>query len=450
MRPGESFGTDCESRPPSSGSREPTAARDGRATPSLLEVERLLREVAGNGEKFELLGPLGSGGMGHVYKARHVRMDRLCALKVIRPERLANAVAVQRFERESKAIARLKNEHIIHAYDAYQEGGMWFLVTEFVEGDTLDHLVALWGPPPVVVACELIRQAAVGLQHAHECGMVHRDVKPSNLILVAGGRGLAPAGWPPDPLIKVLDFGLALLDDTDEPDAPGPLTRDGFVVGTPEYMAPEQARHSRNIDVRADIYSLGCTLYFLLTGRPPFTAETSHEVMVKHLKDLPEPLQNGRPDVPPALAAVAERMLAKRPEDRYPEPKDVVAALRPWCGAAAAGGQGAVPVAALAPTTSLAAAAAVPVPMADTLDQNRATARACSETLPEAPSAERPSLLRRVAAGVRNLVHGVLAWLFLVALVTVLGLLLIYALDPKPFHDNLHHLLEEAKQLIPD
>jgi serine/threonine protein kinase len=180
----------------------------------------------------------------------------------------------------------------------------------------------MYGPPPLPIACEIIRQAALGLQHAHEKGMVHRDLKPANLMVsrpqsTPDAPTMAP-GWPVHPLVKILDFGLARLQCREEaihePDRP--LTREGTVVGTPEFMSPEQATDSRLVDVRSDIYSLGCT--------------TLMEVLLSQKNDPPPPLQQARPDIHPALVAVVDRMLAKRPEERFQTPKEVARALKPW------------------------------------------------------------------------------------------------------------------------
>jgi serine/threonine protein kinase len=298
--------------------------------------------------QYRILQRLGGGGMGQVYKAIHPVMDRVVALKVISPRLMKDDSARARFQREVRNAARLLHPNIVVAHDAAEVGEHWFLVMEYIDGRDLSQLLAERGRPPLDLACEIIRQAAVGLQYAYDCGMVHRDIKPANLI-VANARPLTPpspppgregrgegaasgAGWPEDPLVKILDFGLARLI---APDGTGlvrgdGVTREGYVVGTPEYMAPEQARDSGRVDIRSDIYSLGCTLYALLAGRPPFRALSAFDLAVMHLNHQPEPVANYCPGVPAELSAIVHRMLAKRPEDRFATPGEVVSALQPW------------------------------------------------------------------------------------------------------------------------
>src|SRR5262245_20239543 len=204
--------------------------------------------------RYRLLGLLGSGGMGMVFKAEHRLMGRPVALKLIHRHLLERPAAVERFQREARAAARLGHPNIVTAHDAEQAGAAQFLVMEYVEGETLDRVVERSGPLSVAQACDYVRQAALGLQHAHERGMVHRDLKPANLIVTAAGQ------------VKILDFGLAQLAE----ECRAGLTPDGALIGTPEYLAPEQARDPGAADVRADLYSLGCTLYHLIAGAPPF------------------------------------------------------------------------------------------------------------------------------------------------------------------------------------
>ncbi len=252
--------------------------------------------------------------MGAVYAAEHRVMQRPVALKIINRAYTAHPATVERFRREVRAAARLSHPNIVTTYDAEDAGGSLFLVMEHVEGVSLGRLVRQRGPLPVAEACEYVRQAALGLQHAHERGMVHRDVKPDNLILNSDGT------------VKVLDFGLAAL--TAEPG--DGLTNTNVVMGTPEYMAPEQAEDPHAADGRADVYSLGCTLYYLLTGSVPYPAATSLRKILAHREKALPDIRHVRPEVSPELATIIGRLLAKKTEDRYQTAGDVSAALKPF------------------------------------------------------------------------------------------------------------------------
>ncbi len=258
---------------------------------------------------------LGHGGMGAVWLAEHRVMGRQVAVKAIRPEFLAKVGAVERFRREVQAAARLHHPNIVTAYDAEQAGETHLLAMEYVEGVNLADELRQRGPLPVAVACDVVRQAASGLQHAFSCGLIHRDLKPHNLMRTADGT------------VKILDFGLAVLADVGERE--GGLTGQNVVLGTPDYIAPEQAEDSHAADVRSDIYSLGCTLYHLLTGRVPFPGDSVLRKLDAHRNQEPQPLRTIRPEIPAELAAVVARMMAKRPADRYQTPAEVVAALDP-------------------------------------------------------------------------------------------------------------------------
>jgi serine/threonine-protein kinase len=262
-----------------------------------------------------ILERLGEGGMGRVYKARNWKLGRVVALKVIRQERLANQDAVRRFRREIQAAAQLDHPNIVRAFDADQAGDTHFFVMEHVAGTDLKRLVEQRGPLPVAEACDYVRQAALGLQHAHERGLVHRDIKPSNLLLAAG-------------VVKLLDLGLVRLAHRAEvAESASTLTEEGWVVGTPDYLAPEQASDSRKADIRSDLYSLGCTCYFLLAGQPPFPYGSPTDKVIKHAMLEPQALAQLRPEVPPAVTAVVRRLLAKRPEDRFQTPAELAATL---------------------------------------------------------------------------------------------------------------------------
>jgi WD40 repeat protein/tRNA A-37 threonylcarbamoyl transferase component Bud32 len=275
--------------------------------------------------------------MGAVFKAEHLLMERLVALKVINRALLNKPGVVERFGREVKAAARLVHPNIVHAYDADQAGDCHFLVMEYVEGVTLARLVQEHGPLPVARACEYVRQAALGLQHAFAHGMVHRDIKPQNLMLTpAPGPGEAGPS-----VVKILDFGLARLasevkgEGADPAGLTGPVngatvTASGALLGTPDYIAPEQVDNPHTADIRADLYSLGGTLYYLLTGRPPFPEGGIADRLAAHRRRRPRPLNAFRRDVPPGVQRVLDRLLAKEPGRRYATPGDVARALAPF------------------------------------------------------------------------------------------------------------------------
>jgi len=270
--------------------------------------------------EYRLLEKLGEGGMGTVYKALHTKLEKLVAVKVLPKSRMQDERAVARFEREMKAVGRLNHPNIVQALDAREIDGTPLLVMEYVEGMDLAELVRPLGPLRIADACELARQAAVGLQYAHEHGLVHRDIKPSNLMLTTLGD------------LKILDLGLARLQKSA---AEGEeLTGTGQMMGTSDYIAPEQALESHTVDIRADIYSLGCTLYRLLCGRPPFGGaeyDTPMKKATAHVRDPIPPVQTVRDDVPEPLAALVDRMLAKEPARRFSTPKEVADALEPFC-----------------------------------------------------------------------------------------------------------------------
>lgn len=264
---------------------------------------------------YQISDRLGRGGMGVVYRARHVRLKRWVAVKLLPPARVANPLCVARFHREMEVIARLDHQNIVRATDAGEADGLHYLVMEFVDGLDLGRVVKRYGPLPVAEACEIIRQAAIGLQYAHENGLVHRDIKPNNLMLSKLGQ------------VKILDLGLALLRGDQEAET---LTGEGHVMGTADYMAPEQWETSHTVDIRADIYSLGCTLYTLLTGGPPFGGleyQSLRHKMAAHVTKPPPPVTNARSDIPAHVVTLLDRMLAKEPADRPEQPSDVARLL---------------------------------------------------------------------------------------------------------------------------
>ena len=273
--------------------------------------------------KYKLLESLGQGGMGAVFKAVQPGMERVVALKVMSRAVLHDPAAIARFLREIQAAAALSHEHIVAAYDADKAGDNFFLVMEYVGGQSLKAWIAKHAPLPIDWSCECARQAALGLQHAHEQGMVHRDIKPANLLVVQNDAKSPP-------LVKILDMGLArvLTESSQESE----LTQTGQIMGTPDFIAPEQAISTKSADIRSDIFSLGCTLFQMLTNQLPYTgANVMEKLMVRAMQDAP-PLGRFRPDVPTALAQVVARMLAREPRDRYQTPREVVEALTPFAG----------------------------------------------------------------------------------------------------------------------
>jgi WD40 repeat protein/tRNA A-37 threonylcarbamoyl transferase component Bud32 len=267
-------------------------------------------------ERYLVLRLLGAGGMGAVYEAEHRVMRRRVAVKVIKRDYTANPNALERFRREVENAARLSHSNIVATTDAEDAGETHFLVMEYVEGTDLGRLVQERGPRPVDRACDYVRQAALGLQYAFEQGMVHRDLKPHNLMLTPDGR------------VKILDFGLAHFASEAAPAAC--RTGTGIVLGTVDYIAPEQADNAHQADIRSDIYSLGCTLYHLLAGQPPFPTGTPIQKVMAHVEKKPQPLTELRDDLPEGLMPVLERMMAKNPKHRYQTPAEVAVALEPF------------------------------------------------------------------------------------------------------------------------
>ena len=264
--------------------------------------------VVGN---YVVLDKLGQGGMGQVYTARHTRMDRLVAIKVLPAAATKSPEAVKRFQREVKAAARLTHPHIVTAYDADEYRGVHFLVMEHVDGQDLASLVCEKGPLPAKQAVDCIAQAASGLEYAHHLGVIHRDIKPHNLLLNTQG------------VVKILDMGLARMEESIGTPDDG-LTHSGAVMGTLDYMAPEQAMDTKTADVRADIYSLGCTLHFLLTSRPPYGGNSLAAKIVAHRMNPIPSLRAERQDVPVSLDAVFDQMLAKQPSERQANMTEVL------------------------------------------------------------------------------------------------------------------------------
>jgi serine/threonine protein kinase len=279
------------------------------ATRSLLEPGTILGEC-----RVERL--LGCGGMGEVYLAEQQVLGRKVAVKLL-PARLAgDSDATQRFHKSVQILARLNpHPHIAAALHASTHEGRLYLVMEYVPGVDLKTQVRQSGPLPVEQACSLIRQVAAGLAYAHQQGIVHRDVKPANLMLTADGT------------VKILDLGLARVTTPEVLDPQAAHTHAGTTLGTLDYMAPEQARDARRADARSDLYSLGCTFYYLLTGRPPFEGGSQLDKAMAHALEAPPAVQQVRPDVPQAVADIVHKLLAKQPEDRYASARALVEAL---------------------------------------------------------------------------------------------------------------------------
>ncbi|MEQ8786442.1 MAG: bifunctional serine/threonine-protein kinase/formylglycine-generating enzyme family protein [Pirellulaceae bacterium] len=284
-------------------------------------------QTLGEIRDYKLLAKLGEGGMGAVYKALHTRLNKVVALKLLPPDKTRDAAALARFEREMQAVGRLQHPNIVAAHDAGEADGQHFLVMELVDGEDLSQIVKRHGPLDVADACEVVRQAAVGLQEAHEHGMVHRDIKPSNLMLAVRRRKKKTTA-----AVKILDMGLALLDERHADG--GELTSTGQLMGTIDYMAPEQAADTHNVDIRADIYALGATLYKLLTGVAPL-ADKKYDSAVKKIialvNEQPPSIGEKRPDLPAELIALVDALMAKQPDDRPAAPEDVAEALAPFC-----------------------------------------------------------------------------------------------------------------------
>jgi serine/threonine protein kinase len=270
--------------------------------------------------QYRILDELGQGGMGHVYKAQHITMGRTVALKVLAPRHTKTAKARDLFLREVQASGKLMHPNIVTSHDANQVDGRHYLVMEYIDGPNLDQVVRERGPLPVGMACDLVRQVASALQCAHEQGMVHRDIKPSNMLLQRAGTALS-SGY----VVKIVDFGLACLAETTANPEPGK----NVVIGTPDYLSPEQACNQRGVDIRSDLYSLGCTFYFLLTGQVPFPGGTPFEKLMRQANDEPTDIEQLRPDVPQEVADILRCLMAKAPAHRYQTPAQLVLDLMP-------------------------------------------------------------------------------------------------------------------------
>jgi serine/threonine protein kinase len=287
---------------------------------TIFQAEQLLRGRwrGFNIGKYQILERLGFGGMGIVYLAEHKALRRRVAVKVLPVSLAESRWFLDRFYKEAQAVAALNHPNIVCAHDIDQDGKLHFLVMEYVDGSNLQEIVGRHGPLDPIRAAHYIRQAALGLQHSHERGLVHRDIKPGNLLLDRHG------------VVKVLDMGLAhFFHETAK--AGSGKSESKRILGTEDYLAPEQIVNSDEADIRADIYSLGATFYFLLTGQPPFH-ETSmaYHKLIHHLGRRPKPVRSLRPDLPEDIAKIVEKMMSKNPWDRYQTPLAVVNALTEW------------------------------------------------------------------------------------------------------------------------
>jgi len=282
--------------------------------------------------KYKLLGHIGTGGMSSVYLGEHTRMGDKRAIKVLPKKRVKDASYLARFQLEAKAIASLNHPNIVLAHDIDNQGDVHYIVMEYVDGIDLQTLVKRDGPLEPSVAADVIRQAARGLEHAHSKGVIHRDIKPANLLIDHDGR------------VRLLDMGLALVEAGAPDDHSLTVAHNENVLGTADYLAPEQALNSHSVDHRADIYGLGCTLYFLLTGSPPFDDGTLAQRIAKHQSEMPRPIREIRPECPGELEGICVKMIQKDPAYRYQSAADVAEALAKFAssvpvGVARAGGE---------------------------------------------------------------------------------------------------------------
>lgn len=272
---------------------------------------------------YVLCEPVGEGAMGVIYKARNWKLDTTAAVKIIRSHRSCDPAAVARFFREIRTLGTIRHPNILHALDADYEPthGRLYYAMEFVPGLDLGRLLHKHGVLSIETACLYLAQLANGLGHLSAHGLVHRDVKPNNVLVSADGT-----------CVKLGDFGLARFDRPPDDEENAGLTRQGIVIGTPDYISPEQIRGSRYVDIRSDLYSLGCTFYHMLTGQVPFADTDNISKLSSHLERDPIPVEQLRADVPPAIADIVRRLMAKRPRDRFQDPMELRLALAPYVG----------------------------------------------------------------------------------------------------------------------
>ncbi len=298
---------------------------------------------------FLLLSRLGEGGMSQVFKAWDTQKGRVAAVKILRQNLASEDEAIRQFRREIETMGLLSHPNVLKMYEPYQDGDRHYFAMEFVEGSDLDRFVKASGPLPVEQACDFIRQVTQGLQHAHQMNLVHRDIKPANLFLInppVQGKQLTAGMTPPrrcaDPTVKILDWGLARLRRQAGEVADSTAftqsfsTEKGLLIGTADYISPEQTRDPSVVDIRSDIYSLGCTFFYLLTGEPPFGSLPLMQKVLAHRESTPPSVRELRSDVPPEIEHIVGKMMAKSPQERYQIPLLLVTPLRHFCSGTSA------------------------------------------------------------------------------------------------------------------
>jgi serine/threonine protein kinase/thiol-disulfide isomerase/thioredoxin len=306
-----------QSQPPSPGAAAKALIEKGLLTrfqATMLLAGKYRGLVLG---PYKLLKQIGQGGMGVVYLAEHVKLHRRVALKILPQKDTQDRLALERFYREARAVAALDHPNIVRAYDVGEHEGVHYLAMEYVPGVNLQTHLDKKGPLPWRAAVAFIGQACLGLAHAHQRGLIHRDIKPGNLLVDRQGT------------LKILDLGLARCFRNENDNLTAKFAQNEELTGSLDYMAPEVARGEQAIDIRSDIYSLGLTLYALVTGKPPYEGTPAQKLLFHQMRELP-PLHEVQPEVPPGLSAVVARMIAKSPEARYPTPSEVLADLAPW------------------------------------------------------------------------------------------------------------------------
>jgi eukaryotic-like serine/threonine-protein kinase len=305
----------------------------------LLTVFQINQLLAGQGRDlvvgpYRLLDRLGQGGLSQVFKARHTESEEVVALKVVRHDLSANLEARRQLRQEETALSCLSHPNIVGFVEVGETMDVSFCALEFVAGTDLNKLVDLSGPLSVRRACVFIGQAALALQHAHERGLIHRDIKPANLILADRASGDTvlfgddgTVGGESVQAVKLVDWGLS----TTRPDAEGVCKHNQGLMGTPDYLSPELGWNASAVDIRGDIYSLGCTFYYLLAGKPPFPGGSLMKKLLQHRDNEAPALEGQRSDLPAALPAIVRRMMAKQPANRFQTPGEVACALSRWC-----------------------------------------------------------------------------------------------------------------------